>query len=300
VLETTAPPQSVKAPGETGLVPKDIIGGKALYIEFADDYYNATGYRGNADWGIELSEYSHEIIIAYEGYWYSLDNVNVIYENDAIRIVDGYGLGGTLQWQPDLTVGVVVAAWAGSMSPQAVVIVFRDYDTNSYIINSYRLATSGKDGSLAVMKTDLLTPIPRQGGPGLPEGVPDEISVSFYNFIEPTASIFDRADSYNIIEETIRADNFLEDVAEWLQKHMPIRLRGIWYEGNKLFVDIYRITVPFIDGGYTGAAICSRMLIYSFSSFPGVEEIQFCMDGVPGLGTGHIEIGGPLPASKPG
>jgi len=87
---------------------------------------------------------------------------------------------------------------------------------------------------------------------------------------------------YEYFDVEIEYEDWQAQVIYHMQAHTDIRLADLWYEGNRLVVDLTpAATIPFFSRWSDGRHI--RTLITSISTMPDVTEIEVLVDGRRGI-----------------
>jgi spore germination protein GerM len=100
--------------------------------------------------------------------------------------------------------------------------------------------------------------------------------VNFYSVVDDLYS--DDAE-WEYKTERISYASLLDDTKKYMKLHNNIKVINIWYENTRLFVDIDTNEAMRLDAGTHAAIVGITKLVKTFSSYPGVEEIEFLMGG---------------------
>ena len=261
--------------------PQDIINGIPLYIKYDYDYYKDKLNEDKEEHAVnEETDYSKEsIIISYDG---AADNCmicTVSFDDDfsfrVKSVVSNFYLdtGHFITYMTTVPEGVPYEA-----------IILTDSDGVSH---SYLLSYNVREGSLSVMKTDIFK---RKNSNNTINGLAIDsettaIKCYYYDENEITYKI-----------ESINLNNSLDETIQLMYSYNKIRIEDIWYEGSKICVDLNPIERYEFDRGSTAGIIRTDILILTFSSFPGVEEIEFLIDGEKGCMGNHFSFDVIFPA----
>lgn len=117
----------------------------------------------------------------------------------------------------------------------------------------------------------------------------DTTDVRFYfeNGIDP----FDFSSSVSFLDyetEQISYKGLLDDTVRYMLHYSGIKVIDIWYENTRLFVDLHEDEYYRLNNGTTAGIGTTQVLINTFSSYPGVEEIVFLIDGVRNCWADHF------------
>ena len=132
------------------------------------------------------------------------------------------------------------------------------------------------------------TPLLNNGGESTP--------IRVYSTIDPSLYGYDES-NYSFITVEVSAENFLQDAMKHLYLHNKINVDDIWYEGNRLCVDLNRTMRYRLDAGSTAGHLLSNELLLTFASFPNIDEIVFTINGAESWGN-HFNLYYIFPANK--
>ena len=103
----------------------------------------------------------------------------------------------------------------------------------------------------------------------------------------------------DIIEETISRENWREEVPRLMRTHRrAIDIRDLWYDGDRLYVDLFPAPAIFFNWGTTGSWILTQTLVDSLGSLPGVAEIVVLVGGEAGHWADHFDFSQPFPVTR--
>ena len=80
-------------------------------------------------------------------------------------------------------------------------------------------------------------------------------------------------------ELTIEPDNWESQIIAHFDEHLDIRLFGIWYEDDRLLVNLTPESAIYFNWGSTGGYIQTLNLIESLATLPNVYEIEVLVGG---------------------
>jgi len=96
---------------------------------------------------------------------------------------------------------------------------------------------------------------------------------------------------YGYTSVEIEYEDWQAQVIYHMQTHTDIRLADLWYEGNRLVVDLTPWgAVPFNWGSH-GSAMRGLNLTTSLATLPNVEEIEVLVGGQRGFSVDHFYFG---------
>ena len=98
-------------------------------------------------------------------------------------------------------------------------------------------------------------------------------------------------EDYHYFFEEIQSDIWHEEAIRLMRKHTGIRVKDMWYEGDRLVVDLFPVESIIFNWGSTGGWARTLSLVRSFASFPGVEEIEVLVGGAGGVRADHFSFG---------
>jgi len=98
-------------------------------------------------------------------------------------------------------------------------------------------------------------------------------------------------DDYDYEEREISAENWQEEIKD-LFLPMGLHLQGIWFEGNRIMVDLMPTQLAQFDWGSTGSFLRAGTLIRPLLSLPGAYEVEVLFDGIGNITTSHASFDG--------
>ena len=98
-------------------------------------------------------------------------------------------------------------------------------------------------------------------------------------------------DTYHYFYEEINSENWRNEAVRLMRHHTGIRVKQLWYEGDRLVVDLFPVEGEIFNWGSGGAWARTLNLIRSFASFPGVNEIEVLVDGAENVWADHFAFG---------
>jgi hypothetical protein len=116
-------------------------------------------------------------------------------------------------------------------------------------------------------------------------------SIDFTEFMEIDTP-FRFAYTYETIG--VSRSRMKEDTFEYARSIGFTDYESIWYEGNKLYVDLSQSIADRLNSGGTyGSAVMTTSLIHTLLSFPDVEELEFLLEGHRGrIEADHFTLNG--------
>ena len=120
------------------------------------------------------------------------------------------------------------------------------------------------------------------------------IAINFYTHDtekDPYVNNVQSKEYYRYETVNIESDNFNNDFIELMYIHTGIKIDGLWYEGDKLCVDLNKErTWQTFDNGSTGGMIYRQKLLFTLSSFPNIEQIEVLVGGLKGVAGSHFNF----------
>ena len=90
--------------------------------------------------------------------------------------------------------------------------------------------------------------------------------------------------------EFITKETFVEDTIEYMKQYSGIDVTDIWYEGERICINLdYSEGYEFDKGSYAGA-MRTNVVIRTLSSYPNVKEIQILLDYQKGAMADHFNF----------
>ena len=108
-------------------------------------------------------------------------------------------------------------------------------------------------------------------------------------------SSYDEELNENILEYVtvpLRVSNISEDTSRFMLEYNGIVVDSIWYEGSRIYVDLNEGERAKLDRGSEAGNVGSNILLRTFSSYPGVEEIVILIDGEHNSYGNHFNFDG--------
>ncbi|MCL2286161.1 MAG: GerMN domain-containing protein [Firmicutes bacterium] len=92
--------------------------------------------------------------------------------------------------------------------------------------------------------------------------------------------------------EEISGKNLWVEFIRLMRCHTGIRIRDLWYDGTRLYVDLAPVEAIVFNWGSTGSAQRQSSLINTLSTFPNVTEIVILIDGEADVAADHFNFEG--------
>ena len=107
----------------------------------------------------------------------------------------------------------------------------------------------------------------------------DSFTIQIYRHLDNvgTPGIYEH---YDVI---ISPEGWREQVIANMAEHLDIRLADLWFEGDRLIVDLTPATTIYFNWGSTGGHLRTQNLIRSLASLPSVTEIEVLVSGQRGF-----------------
>ena len=106
-------------------------------------------------------------------------------------------------------------------------------------------------------------------------------------------------DVLEYIEEEIEYEDWQAQVTAHMQAHTGIQLADLWYEENRLVVDLTPAASISFNFGSTAGIMRTVSLIASLSTLPNVEEIEVLVGGQRGVYDNHFSFAGVFRVNGP-
>ena len=116
------------------------------------------------------------------------------------------------------------------------------------------------------------------------EAESSEISVKIYLYNQ-NDSLFE-ATEYKT--EKISMNNLSADTVKFMTLYNGIQIDKVWYEGDRLCVDLNLSERFELDRGSTAGMLRKDILLKTFSSYPNVKEIKILIGGERGCIGDHF------------
>ncbi|MCL1976448.1 MAG: hypothetical protein FWG61_09855 [Firmicutes bacterium] len=111
--------------------------------------------------------------------------------------------------------------------------------------------------------------------------------VKFYFGVDDLYSDYAKWEYKN---ESISYANLLSDTKKYLELYCGITLTNIWYDNTKLIVDLDPSVYMILNAGSHAGIMDTGILVKTFSSYPGVEEIEFLIGGERNCWADHFSF----------
>lgn len=91
-------------------------------------------------------------------------------------------------------------------------------------------------------------------------------------------------------DEEISPYNWQEQIVRHMRTHTGIGIAGLWYDGNRLMVDLTPAASIFFDWGSSGSYQLTRALTDSLATLPNVAEMEILVGGQRGVEGSHFNF----------
>ena len=88
--------------------------------------------------------------------------------------------------------------------------------------------------------------------------------------------------------EEISMDNLVEDTKNFMDRYCDIKIDDIWYEEERLCVDLNLDAAMSLDRGSYAGSVGLDIILKTFSSYPNVKQIEILVDGERGCVSDHF------------
>jgi len=121
-----------------------------------------------------------------------------------------------------------------------------------------------------------------------------KITVRFYYHsieLDPNLYALPEAFLYNV-EEIIAAEGFTATFSRLMYEHTGLQISDLWFEGDKLYVDLHEDAIGFFDHhGTTGGVINATIFEKSLLSMSGISSFEVLVNGQRGAYGSHFNFG---------
>ncbi len=100
----------------------------------------------------------------------------------------------------------------------------------------------------------------------------------------------DSEDCFKYNSQMIDADHFALQFAYYFYEYTDLKADDIWYEGNKVCIDLDKEVLQMLDMGSTGGRMYRIALLLTLSSLPDVKYIEILIDGERGIIGSHFDF----------
>jgi len=113
----------------------------------------------------------------------------------------------------------------------------------------------------------------------------------YYHSIEIDPYVYLLPESFLYIVEYVPVDNYREEFIRLMYEHIGVRILDLWFEGDKLYVDLHHDALFFFNQGTTSSS--KRLTIFekSLLSLPGIASFEVLICGQRGLESEHFNFG---------
>lgn len=95
---------------------------------------------------------------------------------------------------------------------------------------------------------------------------------------------------YSYVEEEISPEGWQAQVVDHMLAHSDIRLANLWFEEDRLVVDLTPAGAMPFNWGSLGSAMHGRSLLDSLFTLPGAAEIEVLVGGQRNIITSHFSF----------
>jgi len=173
--------------------------------------------------------------------------------------------------------------------------------TEAFIGNTFDLLLSYEVEGLGpfltiawtIVGTNDLNISPRYFQPRTPNDLTAEESVTvrfFYYCSITDPQAYNLPEAFKYEAEEIPGQCLWAEFRRLMLKHTGINVWDLWFEGDKLYVDLhYTEWMPF-NWGSTGSVIRGGILTRTIASLPGVASFEILVGGIHGYETSHYNF----------
>ncbi|MCL2019772.1 MAG: hypothetical protein FWG70_08445 [Oscillospiraceae bacterium] len=105
------------------------------------------------------------------------------------------------------------------------------------------------------------------------------ISIKLWDYAEIKNTDYSDEENFSFVTMNISEENFLEDAVKAIYLHQGFSIKSIWYEGDKIYIDLSLIQDFRASRGSMAAIVTSNLLKRTFASFPNMTEMEFLVEG---------------------
>jgi len=114
----------------------------------------------------------------------------------------------------------------------------------------------------------------------------ETITVNFHFYVFHPCG--DEAFEYIPIE--VPGEKWREKILQLMPQYSGIYIRDLWYEGTRLFVDLYAAQAAAFNMGSFWGYVLTAVLVETMKSLPYTEEILILVEGQPGHSGDHFNF----------
>ena len=145
-----------------------------------------------------------------------------------------------------------------------------------------------------LVETDAIKMNPRYFAPLTPRALTEDeiVTVRFYYhciLIDPYVMLLPDAYRYNAVE--IPGPYLWAEFRRLMYEHTGISVWDLWFEGDKLYVDLHSTEEILFNWGSTGSFDRGTRLNKTVASLPGVASFEILVGGAHGVETSHYSFG---------
>lgn len=93
---------------------------------------------------------------------------------------------------------------------------------------------------------------------------------------------------YGYQKEVISKAELIEDTKKYMLAYNGIKINNVWYDGQKICVDLDESETNKLDAGSAAGRIETYILLETFSSYPNVAQIEILIGGQKGRHGDHF------------
>ena len=169
------------------------------------------------------------------------------------------------------------------------------FDREEYLLLGYEVIGQRQPPHIVwtLLATSDINMHPRYFQPNPPRSITSEESVAirFYYYCDetdPYFNLFPEAYLYNIVE--IPGPYLREEFRRLMLEHTGINVWDLWFQGNKLYIDLHSTEWHPFNWGTTGSAHRGNVLTMTLASFPGIDSFEVLVGGARGVHTSHYSF----------
>jgi len=147
------------------------------------------------------------------------------------------------------------------------------------------------DGAVSLLPGADVDVTERAAAPVDSDAVGERTTVRFYYHsreIDPNVELLPEAYLYN--PEEIPTEQFRDEFIRLLYVHTDITACDLWFDGDRLYIDLHEDENSHFNRGSTGSADRGIRLYKTLASVPGIASFEVHVGGIRGAYTSHFSF----------
>jgi len=117
----------------------------------------------------------------------------------------------------------------------------------------------------------------------------ESVVIRFYYYCDETdPQVYLLPEAFKYHPEEIPGPYLWEEFRRLMLYHTGINVWDLWFDGDKLYVDLHSTEIMPFDWGSTGSAIRGEVLTRTIASLPGVASFEILVGGESAVATSHF------------